>query len=138
MREDNGVLSLAAFEQLRQEVCASGPPSDGDDLLGMELDFCAYLADHADADKDPGLWRDMVVYRQEGARWLITGRAEGRRQDAEAIGAELARIWCERLSYQSREGHTVDTAPDLVTLRAVTQIAENGLWVTALVRVGLD
>ncbi len=73
--------------------------------------------------EDPGLWQNMVVRRHEGAQWLITGRAKGRREDADAIGAELARIWEERLSYQDRAGYTIETAPDHVTLRAVTQIA---------------
>jgi hypothetical protein len=31
-------------------------------------------------------------------------------------------------------GRTIETAPDLVTLRAVTQIAPGGLWVTATVQ----
>jgi len=68
---------------------------------------------------------------------LITGRATGRRDDADAIGAELARIWQERLRYQYRAGHTIETEPDQVTLRAVTQIAPAGLWVTATVQVEL-
>jgi hypothetical protein len=28
-------------------LCVSGPPGDCDNLLGMEIDFCAYLGDHA-------------------------------------------------------------------------------------------
>jgi hypothetical protein len=132
-REDSWVLSPDAFEQLRREVCASGPASDGDNLLGMEIDFCAFLGDRA----DPGLWRNMAVHRQEGAPWLITGRADGRRQDADAIGAELGRIWGERLSYRHREGHTIEAMRNHVTLRAVTQIAAGELWVTAIVQVDL-
>ena len=101
------MLSLDDFEQLRREICASGPASDGDNLLGMEIDFCAFLGDPAYADEDPGLWQNMVVQRHEGAQWLITGRAIGRQEDADAIGAELARIWEECLRYQDRAGHTV-------------------------------
>jgi hypothetical protein len=130
------VLSLDDFEQLRREICASGQASGGDNLLGMELDFDAYL-DHADAGEDPGLWQGMVVQRHPGARWLITGQATGRREDADAIGAELARIWEEYLRYQDRTGHAIETARDRVTLRAVTQAAPGGLWVTAMVRVDL-
>jgi hypothetical protein len=130
------VLSLYAFEQLRQEICASGPASDGDNLLGMEIDFCAFLGDPEYADKARSLWQDIVVQRHEGAQWLITGQAIGRRQDADAIGAELARVW-ELLRYQNRAGHTIETALGHVALRAVTQIAPGSLWVTATVRVDL-
>ncbi len=132
------MLSPADFEQLRREIYPSGPASDGGNLLGMEIDFCAFLGDPAYADEDPGLWQNMVVHRHEGAQWLITGRAKGRREDADAISAELARIWEERLSYRDREGHTIETARDYITLRAVTQIAPGALWVTATVRVDLD
>jgi hypothetical protein len=137
LRKDGLVLSLHDFEQLRREISASGRASDGDNLLGMEIDFCAFLGDPAYADEDSGLWQNMVVHRHEGAQWLISGRAEGRQEDADAIGAELARIWEERLSYQYRAGHAVETTPDHITLRAVTQIAPGGLWVTANVQVDL-
>lgn len=131
------MLSLDDFERLLQDICASGPASDGDNLLGMETDFCAYLGAPACADEGPSLWQNMTVRRHEGAQWLITGQAKGRRGDAGAIGAELARIWEDHLRYQDRAGHTIETAPDHVTLRAVTQIAPGGLWVTATVQVEL-
>jgi hypothetical protein len=131
------MLSLDDFEQLRREICASGPASSGWNLAGMEIDFDAFLNDHVYADEDPGLWQNMVVQGHQGAQWLITGRAEGRRQDADAIGAELARIWERYLRYRDRAGHTIEAAPDQVTLRAVTQMAPGGLWVTAIVQVDL-
>jgi hypothetical protein len=137
LREDGLMLSLDDFEQLRQEICASGPASVGDNLLGMEIDFCFFLGDRAYADGERDLWQNMVVQRHEGTEWLITGRAIGRREDADAIGAELVRIWEDRLRYQNRAGHTVETAPDQVALRAVTQIAPGELWVTATVQVDL-
>ncbi len=131
------MLNLDAFEQLRQEVCASGPASDGANLLGMEIDFCAFLGDPAYADEDPGLWQNMIVHCHEGTQWLITGQAEGRREDAGAIGAELVRIWEERLSYRYCAGHTIEATQTRIALQAVTQIAPDGLWVTATVQVDL-
>ena len=131
------MLSLDDFEQLRREICASGRASGGYDLIGMEIDFDAFLDDWAFADEAPGLWQNMVVQRHDGAQWLITGRATGRREDADAIGAELPRIWEEHLRYQYRAGHTIETAPDQVTLRAATQIAPGSIWVTATVQVDL-
>jgi hypothetical protein len=68
------VLSLDDWEQLQREICASGPVS-GDNSAGQNMD----------------------VQRHPGVQWLITGRAKGRREDADAIGAELARIWENRL-----------------------------------------
>jgi hypothetical protein len=137
LRKDGLVLSLDDFEQLRREICASGPDSWDGDLEGMMIDFGFFLDDPARADEDPGLWQNMDVQRHPGAQWLISGRATGRREDADAIGAELARIWEEKLRYRYRAGHTIETASDRVTLRAVTQIAPGGLWVTATVDVDL-
>lgn len=131
------MLSFRDFEQLRREISASGPASDGDNLLGMEIDFCAFLGDPAHADEGIGLWQNMVVHRREGAEWLISGRAVGQREDADAIGAELARIWEERLSYRYRAGHAIERTLDHIILRAVTQIAPGGLWATANVQVDL-
>jgi hypothetical protein len=55
-----------------------GRPSDGDDLLGMEIDFDAYLAGGVFPGTSAALWQDMTVHRHDGALWLITGRATGR------------------------------------------------------------
>ena len=131
------MLSLGDFEQLRREICASGPASSSDDLVGMAMDFDWRLGTCEDDGEDPGLWQNVDVDRHPGAQWLITGGAIGRREDADAIGAELARIWEEDLRYRHRAGHIIETAPDRVTLRAVTQIAAGGFRVTAIVRVDL-
>jgi len=48
------MVDLEEFEKIRAQVCASGPASRDDDLLGMEIDACAYLGDPAYADNDPG------------------------------------------------------------------------------------
>jgi hypothetical protein len=106
------------FEKIRAQVCASGPGSGGDNLLGMEIDAFAYLGDPAYADDDPVLWHDMEVRRSEGAEWLINGRATGKAEDAESIGAELSQIWEQRLRYNYRSAHTVILVPDSVTLLA--------------------
>jgi hypothetical protein len=134
---DACVVTVDEFERLRAEICASGPASSGDNLLGMEIDACAYLGDPAYAAGDPSPWRDMSVQRLAGADWLITGRASGNGNDAPSIAAELSRIWDEKLRYNFRSVHTVISAPDSVTLLAVTQIAPGGIWVTANVRVAL-
>lgn len=131
------MMNPGEFDAARQEICASGSASDGDNLLGMEMDFCGYLGDPASADEDPGLWHEMSVSRAEESEWLIAGCARGRRQDAQAIGAELSRRWLEKLRYGFREAHTIVQSDDEVALLAVTQIGLQGLWVTAAVRVEL-
>lgn len=132
-------MDRESFEAERSAICASAPPSSGDDLLGMEIDFCAFLGDPAYADDDgPGVWRDMSVSRAEGAEWLISGQAEGRSQDAEEIASALVRIWEERLRYGYRDAHTIVRTPDEVVLLGVTQIGPQGFWVTAEIRVRLS
>ena len=123
------------FQRIRAEICASGPASDGDNLLGMEMDACAYFGDPAFANKDPGPWHAMTVRRSEGSDWLITGRAVGMRSDAPTIADELSKIWDEHLRYKYRSAHTVTTTPDSVLFRAVTQAGPGEIWVTADVQV---
>ena len=61
MREDSPVLSVDDFERLRQETCASGRASDGDDLLGMEIDFGAYLAGGAFPDASAAITSPLLL-----------------------------------------------------------------------------
>jgi hypothetical protein len=137
MRDDSLMIDRNEFEVIRAEICASGPASDSDNLLGMEIDCCAHLGDPSYADDNPVLWQDMEVRRTEGAEWLISGHAVGKRADAPAIAAELSAIWDQRLRYHYRSAHTVSTAADNVTLNAVTQIGPGDLWVTTEVQVAL-
>lgn len=137
LRESARVLDRDEFDTIRAQICASGPPSDGDNLLGMEIDCSAYFGGPAYADDETGIWHDMQMRRLEGAEWLISGRAVGKQGDATAIAAELSRIWDQHLKYHYRSAHTVSTAADAVTLRAVTQIGPGDIWVTADVQVAL-
>ncbi|GEL94138.1 hypothetical protein [Cellulomonas composti] len=125
------------FETIRAEICASGPASDGDNLLGMEIDACAFLGDPAYADDEPGLWQDMTVRSARNGDWLIVGEANARTVDASAIADALSRIWSDQLRYRFRSAHTVVSTQGTVNLRAVTQTAPGGFWVTADVRVSL-
>jgi hypothetical protein len=125
------------FERIRAEICASGLASDGDNLLGMEMDAFAYLGDRTNVLDDPVPWRDTEVHRAEGTDWLITARAIGSTSDTVAIADQLARIWEEHLRYSFRSALTVIPAHDSVTLLAVTQSGPGGIWVTADVGVAL-
>lgn len=44
------VVGRERFERAMREIRSSGPASSGDDLLGMEIDFCHDLGDPAYAD----------------------------------------------------------------------------------------
>ncbi len=77
----------------------SGPASTGENLLGMEIDACAYLGDPAYAEEDCELWHDMAVERLKGSDWLITGRADGSKDDAASIAEAQSQIWERSLRY---------------------------------------
>jgi hypothetical protein len=136
LREDEHMLDAHDLEEVRAEICSSGPASDGDNLLGMEMDSFVYL-NRTSAEGDQALWQDMRVHRSEGTDWLITGRATGRASDSAAISSELSRIWEQHLRYNYRSEHTLISAPEAVTLRAVTQIGPGDIWVTADIQVAL-
>ena len=53
------MLSPAAFELQRRAICRSGPPSGGDDLLGMKIDFLTWLGDTTYAFEPHELWRRL-------------------------------------------------------------------------------
>ena len=114
------------FEAIRAEICASGPASGGDNLVGFEIDACAFLGDPAYAEDEPRLWQDMTVRSARDGEWLILGEANGREGHASAIADALSRIWADRLRYRFRSAHTVVCTPGAVSLRAVTQIAPGG------------
>lgn len=138
MREDARMVDFEEFERVRADICASGPASDGDNLLGMEMDACAFLDSPLNAHGDRVPWHDMTVRRSEGAEWLITGRASGRVRDATSITEALSRIWEEHLRYSYRAAHTVVADGNSVSLRAVTQGGPGGIWVTAEIQVALS
>lgn len=126
------------FERIRAEICASGPASDGENLLGMAIDCCAHLGDPAYADDVTHLWQDVKIRRSDGAEWLISGRATGKRGDAVPIAAELSTIWNRRLRYRYRSAHTLSTTAESVTLRGVTQLGPGDIWVTVRIEVALS
>jgi hypothetical protein len=114
-------------------MCAGGPPGEGDPLLGMEIDFCAYLGDHA--YDDPARCKGMEARSASGGAALVTRHACGARGDAAKIGAALSEIWSDKL--RDREAHEVTLADDCVVLDAVSQIGPGELWVTAQIVVEL-
>lgn len=127
-REDLATISAA--------VRADGPPSSGDNLLGIEMDFHAFLHG-ADSEARP-VWRDLAVRRLEDHDWLIEATARGDAAQAATIGARLVEIWESSLRYGHLEAHTLTTSPDRVVLEAITQSGPGQMWVTARVIVTLE
>jgi uncharacterized protein YhdP len=134
-----GMLSPAAFAEQKREICRSGPPSEGDNLLGMEIDFLTWLGDPIYADQPHELLDDAVVQRNERGEWLIDASATAKPGvTAGQFEVDLSTAWTQDLQYEYREAHTLLTEPTSVTLQAVTQIGPDDLWVTAQVRVALS
>ncbi|HEY5249516.1 MAG TPA: hypothetical protein VIJ15_13820 [Dermatophilaceae bacterium] len=116
------------FSRAKIEIMSSGPPSDGDNLLGMQMDFDVYW------DRSP-LLRDVVVSRTESTDHLlvVTATSMPRVNDAQ-IKQELLRIWAD-VSYTYRTACATQSDDEEVRMEAVTQIAPGGLFVTASVTV---
>jgi len=130
------MLSPEEFATASASVRAGGPPSSGDNLLGMEMDFHAFLHG-ADFDARP-VWRDVDVHRFEDRDWLIEATAKGDAAQAATIGTRLVEIWESRLRYGHLEAHTVSTSDEAVTLEAITQSGHGQMWVTARIVVLLE
>jgi len=105
-------------------MCAGGPPGEGDPLLGMEIDFCAYLGDHA--YDDPARCKGMEVRSASEARRSSLDTPRRARRRGQGIGAAISEIWSAKLRY--RGAHEVTLADDSVVLDAGSQIAQANCW----------
>jgi len=130
------MLSAEDFAAACRSIRTAGPPSWGDNLLGMEMDFFAYL-DGAMSESPPA-WRDLAVHRFEDRDWLIEATARAEVTEANEIAASLVEIWETYLRYRYLEAHTLSTSEDRVVLEAITQAGPGQLWVTARVVVDLE
>jgi hypothetical protein len=116
------------FSRAKSEIMSSGPPSDGDNLLGMQMDFDVYW------DRSP-LLRDVVVTRTESTDHLlaVTARSVPGVNDVQ-LKHELVRIWADA-SYTYRTACATQSDDEEVRMEAVTQIEPSGLFVTSSVTV---
>lgn len=123
---DRLVLNAKAFAAEKCRVMASGRPSSGDDLLGMEIDFDILLSDSellTEVEVRKGDNVDEMIHATCNAAPGVT---------AIEVEAELRRLWIERLRYGYLEAHMV-TRSTKVRLDAITQIAPGAFYVTATV-----
>jgi hypothetical protein len=122
-------MERAAFDRMKAEIMRDCPPSGGDDLLGMEIDFTAYLG-------DLGVLDDAEARRTDDPQRLIVATGVAK-PDAtpEQVVAALDDVWSTKLRYSHREGHVITQEPGSVRLAAITRIAPGGFYVTAEVTV---
>ena len=99
----------------------SGPPSDGDNLRGMEMDAWFEL--------DRSEMLDEVTVRTDDRERLIVGTAVSA-APADDVAQELRSLWLANIAYRFAEAHVVTVEEGRVVLSAVTQAGPGELWVT--------
>lgn len=121
----------AAFRRTALEIMKSGPPSGGDDLLGMEIDFDAYLGELDEIEPD-----SVSVAHTQHPESLIRAScraASGVSLSAAAHAVQVA--WNDKLRYDFKEAHYLRLSEGEAELRLVTQIDPHAFFVTASVTV---
>jgi hypothetical protein len=121
--------SEAKFAADRTALMDGAEPSSGDNLLGMQMDFDAYLFMSEALDNvqvastgDPENLLDVTAIARPGV---------GDDEIAEA----LVLVWTQDLRYGYAESHVITQGLEGVILRAVTKIGPKGFYVTATVSV---
>ena len=125
-------VSDQAFRRALEAVLTSGVPSDGDNLLGMEMDFVVRLSglDELDAES-------VTVRRTERAEALIVATCRTAEGVPLAVAAAAVRdIWLDDLRYAESEAHSLSVSEDAAELRFMTQMRPGGLFVTGVVELG--
>lgn len=127
--------SVAVADQSFQEslirVMEDGTPSKGDDLLGMEIDFTAYLSQLAEVEMD-----SVNVKRTGEAKQLIgvsCRAAPGVPLESALRAVEAA--WEADLRYPYFEAHKTTITDDGAYLDFVTQMGPGRLYVTGRAQI---
>ena len=109
----------------------SGPPSAGDNLLGMEIDFDAYLGGLEALDES-----SISVRRTEHPEALIAAKCVAASGFSVAEAAEAVRAaWLNSLRYNFHEAHHLAVSEDGAVLRLITQIGPSEFYVTGQVTI---
>lgn len=117
------------FQLTKARIMASSVQSRGDDFLGMQIDFDAYL-------EMTDVLDDVVVRPTGDVVSLLQVTARGRAGvPIGRIAAELEWVWLSELRYRYLEAHTIRSAESTVTLDFVTQIGSPGFYVTGAFEV---
>lgn len=106
-------------------------PSGGHDLLGMELDFVAYLSGLEELDA-----ATLTVRSTADPAGLIVAESLAAPGVAVAAAMESVRqVWLGQLGYTYSEAHYVEFVDERAVLHFVTQIGPGGFFVTGTVTV---
>ena len=121
-----------AFGREALRVMQSGPPSRGDDLLGMEIDFNGYLGGLDELEQST-----ISVSRTANVETLIlVGCSPAARSSLGEAAEAVRQTWLTRLRYNFFEAHHLVVRDDQAVLRFITQIGPAGLYVTGQVGIG--
>lgn len=131
MTSEAGVESVNDdFGRAVLRVMADGPPSSGDNLLGMEMDFFIRLGDLEEIDSD-----SVEVKRTGSAECLIRACRAASGVSLGAAADDVRREWLLNLRYNHFEAHRVRTEPTSAALEFVTQIGPGSFYVTGRVEI---
>ena len=119
------------FREEVVRVMSSGPPSTGDDLLGMEIDFNAYLGDLDALDTT-----SVSVRRTPRPDLLISAECSAASGASIAEAAEaVGQAWREHLRYRFHEAHHLSLSNDEALFRFITQVGPARFYVTGQVTI---
>jgi hypothetical protein len=122
----------ATFDRMKTQIMRDFPPSAGDDLAGMEIDFNAYLYGLEELEDANALRTD------DPARLIVATATATAAASADKVATALEDVWLANLRYHYREGHVIRSGTGAVRMTAITQIAPDGFYVTAEVTVKLS
>jgi hypothetical protein len=123
--------SEADFGEAVVRTMQSGPPSQGDDLLGMEIDFEVYLEKLTEIDGS-----SISVTRTAHPESLIVAECSAAEGVALPEAAQaVRRAWLGPLRYDFHEAHHVTVSDNQAVLRFITQMGPADLFVTGQVTV---
>jgi hypothetical protein len=117
------------FQDARRQIMASGEPSGGHDLLGMEVDFDVYLR------RCPALTTVKVTQTDNPDALIVANCVAHPTASSDAVSEQLVDIWQRDLRYPYREAHQLRRSHDTVELDFATQIGEQEFYVTGTVTV---
>lgn len=120
------------FAAEKQRVIRDGEPSDGHNLLGMEIDFTAYLL-----GLDPVEPSSVEAHRTSDPACLIEASCRAVvGVSLRSAGVAVEDAWATALRYREHEAHCIVFDDDRVVLDCITQMRPGGLYVTARVTIG--
>jgi hypothetical protein len=119
------------FRQAVVRAMQSGPPSQGDNLLGMEIDFEVYLEDLTEIEES-----SISVARTNNHESLIvTACTAAAGVSLRTAAQAVRRASLGPLRYEFHEAHGLTVSNDQAVLRFVTQMGPGELFVTGQVTI---